>query len=493
MPNFANMTITDFVNRIETMLGFAPTADQHMALTTFGRFLALREAGAVMVMRGSAGTGKTALAGAMVRTMNSLGQKLCLMAPTGRAAKVLSSTCDLPAYTIHRRIYREKSYQGLDGAFALNNNLSHNTLFVVDEASMVSDIPGEGSFGSGNLLDDLLQYVYSGDNCRLLLIGDSAQLPPVGAEESPALSADVLQGYRLTVFEANLNEVVRQEEESGILYNATALRHLVERMDNGLPRIRFHGFADVVNLRGDQLVEAISDSYAAVGADDTIVITRSNKRANIYNQGIRNTVLEMEDRLSGGDLIMVVRNNYYWMERDTSDGQKPPVAFLANGDIARVIRVRRTRELYGFTFCDVLVAFPDYNHYETELTVLLDALNSEAPALTREQHEQLFNEVMADYADISLKTERMKQLRQDAHFNAVQIKFAYAVTCHKAQGGQWSHVYIDQGYMTDEMVTPEYGHWLYTAITRATEKVYMVNWPTNQVEEAGGDEVTSTD
>lgn len=315
-------------------------------------------------------------------------------------------------------------------------------------------------------------------------MGDSAQLPPVGEEEAPALSADVLAGYGLSVYQTDLNEVVRQKSESGILWNATSLRALITHEEaTHLPVIRFSGFADVVRMPGNELIESLASSYSEVGVDDTIVITRSNKRANIYNEGIRRTVLDREERLSSGDLVMVVRNNYYWTEREArqlKEGEQLPLTFLANGDVARVQRVRNIRDLYGFTFADVWLVFPDYDGYEMQVTVILDSLSTEAPALTREQSEQLYQRVMEDYADLTTKSARVKALRDDPLFNAVQIKFAYAVTCHKAQGGQWSHVYLDQGYMTDDMLTPDYIHWLYTAFTRATAKLFLVNWPKEQ-------------
>lgn len=481
------LTKSEFIYRIIQEFGFTPTADQQRALDTFAAFLADREPHAVMILRGSAGTGKTSLAAAMVRTLARLGQKLTLMAPTGRAAKVFAHSSGVPAQTIHRRIYRERAYQGLDGQFNLNDNRYRDMLFVVDEASMVSSQSafGESAFGSGSLLDDLVKYVYSGENCRLLLIGDKAQLPPVGEAEAPALAADSLQGYGLRVYECDLDEVLRQSEDSGILYNATVIRQMITHDEaTALPRIRFKGFADVVMVPGSELIESLATSYDRVGMDETLVVTRSNKRANIYNQGIRSQVLDREESLCSGDMLMVVRNNYsvgsQTAHRGTPD-ERAPFTFLANGDRAIVQRVRNVRELFGFHFADVWLRFPDYDDYELQTTVIMDSLTTDAPALTREQNEQLFQQVMQDYADIPTKGERLKALRQDVYFNALQVKFAYAVTCHKAQGGQWQHVYIDQGYMTDEMLTPDYIHWLYTAFTRATEKVFLVNWPVKQM------------
>ena len=487
------MNIEELKYQILQQFGFPPTPEQAQALDVFVQFMTDSNPHAVMILRGSAGTGKTSLSGAIVRTLRAVRQKVMLLAPTGRAAKVFSLNSGMPAYTIHRRIYREKAFAGVDGQFNLNDNLYTDTLFMVDEASMIANLGlGETTFGSGCLLDDLIHFVYQGRNDRLLLIGDKAQLPPVGEEESPALSAAMLQGYGLSVYECDLNEVVRQSQQSGILFNATRIRQMITHDDiTQLPKIRFSGFSDIREMPGAELIEALGDSYHHVGLDDTIVVTRSNKRANIFNQGIRNMVLDREEELESGDMLMIVKNNYYWMEeerkkikeseeRKVQSNELP--AFLANGDRAKVMKVSRRIELYGFHFATLLLKFPDYDNYELEATVLLDTLTSEAPALTHDQQEQLFHKIEEDYQDIPLKADRMKAIRQDPYFNALQVKFAYAVTCHKAQGGQWSHVYVDQGYMTDEMLTPDYIHWLYTAFTRATEMLYLVNWPNTQIE-----------
>ena len=486
------MVVDELKYKILLQFGFPPTLEQANALDVFARFLTDRNPQVVMILRGSAGTGKTSLSGAIVRTLQSIRQKVMLLAPTGRAAKVFSLNSGTPAYTIHRRIYREKSFSGVDGQFNLNDNLFTDTLFMVDEASMVANMGlGGMNFGSGCLLDDLVHFVYQGRNDRLMLIGDKAQLPPVGEEESPALNAAMLQGYGLTVYECDLNEVLRQSEQSGILYNATMIRQMITHDDiTQLPKIRFTGFSDIRQMPGAELLEALADSYHHVGLDDTIVVTRSNKRANIFNQGIRNMVLDREEELSQGDILMIVKNNYYWMEEERKkikekDNQVPSndiPAFLANGDRAKVLKVRRRIDLYGFRFATLLLQFPDYGNYELEATVLLDTLTSEAPALTHDQQEQLFRQIEEDYQDVPLKADRMKAIRQDQFYNALQVKFAYAVTCHKAQGGQWAHVYVDQGYMTDDMLTPDYIHWLYTAFTRATEMLYLVNWPETQIE-----------
>lgn len=508
------MIIDELKYKILQQFGFPPTQEQAHALEVFAEFLTDRDPHAVMILRGSAGTGKTTLSGAIVRTLKEIRQKVMLLAPTGRAAKVFSLNSGSPAYTIHRRIYREKSFSGVEGQFNLNDNLYTDTLFMVDEASMIANMGlGGMNFGSGCLLDDLVHFVYQGRNDRLLLIGDKAQLPPVGEEESPALHAAMLEGYGLKVYECDLNEVLRQSEKSGILYNATMIRQMITHDDiTQLPKIHFAGYSDIKPMPGAELIEALADSYHHVGLDDTIVVTRSNKRANIFNQGIRNMVLDREEELSQGDILMIVKNNYYWMEEERkkikekeieerrvkSEGTEPGTAthkvqsskfqvqsneipaFLANGDRAKVLKVRRRIDLYGFRFATLLLQFPDYDNYELEATVLLDTLTSEAPALTHEQQEQLFHQIEEDYQDIPLKADRMKAIRQDQFFNALQVKFAYAVTCHKAQGGQWAHVYVDQGYMTDDMLNPDYIHWLYTAFTRATEMLYLVNWPETQ-------------
>lgn len=499
------MITDELIYRIKQDFGFVPTREQDKALLSFARFLTDRDERAAYILRGSAGTGKTTLSGAIVHTLRKLHQKVVLLAPTGRAAKVLALNSGTAAYTIHRRIYRQKK---LEGAFSLAPNMHSDTLFIVDEASMIANEGlRESVFGTGRLLDDLVMFVYSGRNCRLMLVGDKAQLPPVGEEESPALSATFMEGYGLKVYQADLDEVLRQSRESGILYNATTIRNMITHDEvTQLPKIRFSCFADIVMVPGDELIESLASSYSAVGIDETMVVTRSNKRANIYNNGIRNTVLWREEQLSTGDMLMIVKNNYYWTELDAAnnakaarqngggeeqkmngdtadnnptDGLATP-GFLANGDRATVQRVRNQRELYGFHFADLWLQFPDYDNYELQVTVITDSLSTEAPALTSQQNKALYENVMEDYADIRTQSERIKKLRQDPYYNAVQIKYAYAVTCHKAQGGQWAHVYVDQGYMTDEMLSPDYIHWLYTAFTRATEKLFLVNWPKAQ-------------
>jgi len=516
------MVTDELKYHIRQSFGLAPTLEQERAISIFADFLTDYHPQTVMILRGAAGTGKTTLAAAIVRALTAVRMKLALLAPTGRAAKVFSLYAGQPAYTIHRRIYRQKS---LEGGFTLNYNVAQDTLFIVDEASMIS-LNSSVAFGGGGLLDDLIQFVYGGRNCRMLLIGDQAQLPPVGETESPALSTACLRAYGLHVYEANLNEVLRQAAESGILFNATRIRGFggskVRGYENSseaelsgvrvalappylrttAPTIRITGFSDIHIVPGDELIEQLATSYSHTGLDDTIVVTRSNKRANIYNEGIRRTVLDREDELCRGDRLMIVKNNYFWVKESENGGphgqrtltthgtqeqpvasSQSPISFIANGDVATVQRIRNVHEQHGFHFAEVTMTFPDYDNYELTATVLLDTLISEAPALTPEQQQQLFERVMADYADIPHKADRLKKVKEDRYYNALQVKFAYAVTCHKAQGGQWAHVYVDQGYMTDDMLTPDYIHWLYTAFTRATEQLFIVNWPQTQVEE----------
>lgn len=464
-----------------------PTKEQEKAISLLSDFLLSREQDSIFLLKGYAGTGKTSLLAALVRTMQQLRLRVMLLAPTGRAAKVLSNYAGAPALTIHRKIYRQKSITEMD-VFQNNINTRQDTLFIVDEASMIAnDAHEQTMFGTGRLLDDLMQYVYSCNGCRLLLVGDTAQLPPVGETESPALSRTMLEGYGMEVTELCLTQVVRQLEESGILWNATMLRSLIQNDDvYAFPKLRGKSFPDIKVLPGNELIEALEQSYRNHGTDGTIVVTRSNKRANIFNNGIRTRILDYETELSGGDLIMVAKNNYYWTEREQAANgvAADAMTFIANGDVAIVRRMRNERSFYGFRFADVTLCFPDYDHRELDVTILLDTLQSESPALTRQQQETLFNGVWEDYPELTNKRDRMKRLRQDIYYNALQIKYAYAVTCHKAQGGQWEHVYIDQGYINEEMLSPDYFRWLYTAITRATEQVYLVNWPDNALRDA---------
>ena len=463
--------------QIAQNLPYDLTEDQHSALNVIVDFLISTEPDRLLLLTGYAGTGKTSLIGAMVKTLSELKQKIILLAPTGRAAKVFSSYSGQEAMTIHKNIYRQKTYSNEPTGFLLANNLHRDTLFVVDEASMISNSENAPIyFGSGRLLDDLIQYVYSGVDCRLILIGDTAQLPPVMQMESPALNSDMLRGYNLQVEEAILTQVVRQNEDSGILFNATRLR---EALRNNVveiyPKLRFNDFADVRKIVGEELVEEISSAYGRDGIEDTIVITRSNKRAKIYNYGIRARILYREEELSSGDRLMVAKNNYYW----TSDCKE--MSFMANGEIVQVLRVRRTYELYGFRFADVTVRFQDYD-LELDIKILLDTLPTESPSLPQEMSNKLFYTILEDYDDISTKSGRMKKMKTDPHYNAVQTKFAYAITCHKAQGGQWRNVFVDIGYISEEMLCEDLYRWLYTAFTRATHRLYFVNLPDSFVE-----------
>ena len=473
------MLNNDLSQQIKRNFSYKPTEEQENALNSFSNFLLSPSSEKIFVLRGYAGTGKTSLVSALVKTLGEVGRKCVLLAPTGRAAKVFSLYSHHPAYTIHRRIYRQRVFSGDMENFTLNTNLHRQTLFIVDEASMIANEGLSGaSFGTGRLLDDLIEYVYSVPGCSLMLVGDTAQLPPVGEEQSPALSVPVLQGYGLEVTECLLTQVVRQAADSGILYNATLLRHsIMKDACFGLPSVRIGKFPDVKVIQGGDLIEAISDSYDKVGMDETIIICRSNKRANLYNRGIRNTILYREDELNAGDVLMVAKNNYFW------GADCKELDFIANGDVAVVRRVRRVREMYGFRFADVVLRFPDYDDLELEVTLLLDTLHTDFPSLPREQGEKLFEAVFEDYAHLSSKRERIKKIKEDPYYNALQVKYAYAVTCHKAQGGQWQRVFLDQGYLTDEMVSPDCYRWLYTAFTRATETLYLVNWPKEQLSE----------
>ena len=483
------MINTELEQLIKSFFLFSPTKEQNLAIQSFVEFLFSRDHNRAFLLKGFAGTGKTSLVGAFVKTLDELKQKVILLAPTGRAAKVFSLYAGHAAFTIHKKIYRQKSFSNELTNFLPAVNLYQHTLFIVDEASMISNEGLSGTFfGSGRLLDDLIHYVYSGTGCRLMLLGDTAQLPPIGEEDSPALSSDILRGYNLSITEAMLTQVVRQEQESGILWNATLLRHLIfEENTCSMPQLRLAGFVDVCCVQGDELLEKLEECYSKAGADQTIVITRSNNRANMYNNGIRNRILGREEELTRGDRLIVVKNNYFWAEK--KEPAQPDIAdvasvmeFIANGDVAVVVKFRNEREMHGFRFADVVLRFPDYDDYEVEATVLLDVLQCDAPALTRQQSEALFNAVWEDYPEITVKRERMKKIKQDPYYNALQVKYSYAVTCHKAQGGQWQRVFLDQGFLAPEMFTSQYLHWLYTAVTRATETIYLVNWPEAQIQ-----------
>lgn len=451
---------------------FQPTEDQFLVLQTLSDFLLSTDPDLLLLLKGYAGTGKTSLVGALVKTMNELKQKTVLLAPTGRAAKVFSNYAGQKAYTIHKKIYRQKMFSNEPTGFLPADNLHKDTLFIVDEASMIANSGVDSYvFGSGRLLDDLIHYVYAGENCRLILMGDEAQLPPVMQTESPALNIENLRGYNLRVKEVTLTQVVRQSENSGILFNATRLR---EALRNDLveifPKLRLKGFSDFRKVGGDELIEEISSAYSHDGLEETMIISRSNKRATVYNNGIRNRILYREEELSSGDRLMVAKNNYYW----TANCKE--MDFIANGEIIQVVKVKRTTELYGFRFADIIARFQDYD-LEIDLKILLDTLQTDTPALPKELNDKLFYTILEDYEDEPTKAGKMKKMKVDPHYNVVQVKYAYAVTCHKAQGGQWMNVFLDIGYITEEMLGEDFYRWLYTAFTRATSHLYLVNLP----------------
>ncbi len=461
-----------------------PTDDQKNAIDKFLRFMHPDAREKIFILKGYAGTGKTSLIAALVKMLEVYGHKCLLMAPTGRAAKVLSQYSDHQAYTIHKIIFRQSSIE-LNASFSINYNKMKNVLFVIDEASMINNNPNDSIMREG-LLDSLVNFCFQKQNgCKLLLLGDSAQLPPVGQSISPALSEDAYKKYGIATVVANLKNVVRHEQSSGILYNATVIRNIIENeMFGELPKINFTQFADVVIVPGNELIDILSECYDKDGLDETMVVCRSNKTANIYNNGIRNRILWREDELESGDLIMVAKNNYFWnqqMDSEPDNNAEPKMEFVANGDIAVVQRLRNVRDLFGFRFADCVLKFNDYDDCEIEATVILNTLQAEAPALTDKQQEMLFNNVLEDYYDIPLKKDRINKLKQDPYFNALQIKYAYAVTCHKAQGGQWQNIFVDQGFIPEDTDVRDYCRWLYTAITRATKKLYLVNWQQNQV------------
>lgn len=454
-------------------LGKQPTIGQKELSIKLADFVAESEHDAVFILKGYAGTGKTTMLSSLVKTFAMFKFRTVLLAPTGRAAKVLSNYTGHNAYTIHKNIYRQKTSSDGSGRFVLDKNLFQNTFFIVDEASMISNSNQEGSvFGSGKLLEDLIEYVYSGMNCRLILVGDTAQLPPVGLDVSPALSSQELEFYDRCIYEYELSEVVRQDQHSGILYNATFIRKLITDGNflSGYFPIEYKQFDDVRRLSGADLIEEISTCYDTFGLVETIVITRSNKRANKFNDGIRSTILYKESDISVGDLIMVVKNNYFWLQGDEK------IDFIANGDIAEIKAIYKYESLYGFRFANVSLRLLDYIDVEFDCKIILDTLNIESAALTSDQNRKLFDAVSEDYIDIRNKKKRWEKIRENPYFNALQVKFAYAVTCHKAQGGQWKAVFIDQGYLTEDMLNVEFLRWLYTAFTRPTERLYLVNF-----------------
>lgn len=453
-----------------------PTEGQRRACSSLVDFLYDQSPSAAFLLKGYAGTGKTSLLGALIKTAPCIGIRTVLLAPTGRAAKVLSGYAGQPAFTIHKKIYMTMMDHATGSVRTVRaiNKYSY-TLFIVDEASMIG-LDDKGGVHGRNLLDDLVDYVYSGDHCRLLLMGDPAQLPPVGMAESLALDVDYLQAmYNLKFHQAELTEVVRQESDSGILHNASVVRQHLSSLYDGEPISFpvFHdtGFCDVIRISGEELEETLFHEYSVGSNENVAIICRTNKRVNVFNQAIRNRILFREEDINAGDYLMVVKNNYYWLE-DYQD-----VSFIANGDIIEVLSVRNRQELYGFHFVDVTARMVDYPNVQPfDCKLVLESLFSDASALSSEQANDLYNAVMDDYSDISNARERMSMVKNDPYYNALQIKFSYAMTCHKAQGGQWPVVIIDQGYVVDDMFNKEFLRWLYTAFTRASEKVYLLNF-----------------
>ncbi|MFA6945301.1 MAG: AAA family ATPase [Pedobacter sp.] len=456
---------------IEKNFGKRPTAQQRDVFIMLEKFLPSANADECFILRGYAGTGKTTLISALVKVLPEIKLKSVLLAPTGRAAKVISNYSGRKAFTIHKKIYCKKVAASPEMNFVLGDNIMENTLFIVDEASMISDQAHD--YSRHSLLQDLISYVYNGKNCKLMLVGDTAQLPPVGSVLSPALNKEFVSNqFRLSVFSYELTDVVRQEKESGILFNATQLRELVRKGEEGFPKFKIRGYKDIFRMTGERLVEGLNYAYDKYGMENTIVICRSNKNANAYNQNIRNRILYREEEISGGDHIMVVRNNYFWLKPEDNSGD-----FIANGDIARIRKVRRIEEQYGFRFADLVIELLDYPDEEPlSCKVMLDTLYSETPSLSNAGNKRFYEAVLQDYMHIENKKFRMEELKKDPYYNALQIKFAFAVTCHKAQGGQWPAVFIDQGYLTDEMLNTEFLRWLYTGVTRSNKELFLVNF-----------------
>jgi len=465
------MRDTIIYNQLCKNLGNIPTDDQSVALKKIAAYICDNNNDIIFLMTGYAGTGKTSVISAIVKTLDLLRMRSVLLAPTGRAAKVLSSYSGKQAFTIHKKIYRQKSSKDGIGSFSLDRNLHKDTFFIVDEASMVSNTSGDSSlFGSGRLLDDLIEYVYSGTDCKLILVGDTAQLPPVGSAVSPALDSSLLGGYGFGLISCELKQVVRQSETSGVLMNATKVRLQVAENDLVHPSIDCINFNDTLKITGDELIDEISTAYGTCGMEGTIIVVNSNKQANRYNQGIRNKIFFREEEISTGDLVMVVKNNYFLVD-EGEDG----AGFIANGDIAEVRKIKKYEERYGFHFADMVLKFPDYN-LEIESKVMMDVLHLDTPALPSDKNKELYQNILADYLNIKNRRKQFEAVRNNPYFNALQIKFAYAITCHKAQGGQWERVFIDQGMFNRNEITLDYLRWFYTALTRSTDKVYLVNF-----------------
>lgn len=456
--------------QIKDQFRFTPTSEQKELISGLEAFTIKQGGYNVLLINGYAGTGKTSVLAAYLKTIKNIGLRSKIMAPTGRAAKVISLKAGEDAFTIHKIIYRRKSKVDLGSPISLNVNLHKNTIFVVDEASMIGDytMTKEGGINNRNLLEDLIEFVFSGAGCKLILLGDIGQLPPVGSDHSPALNKDYLNSYfpSLQISFCALTEVLRQTRESGILANATMVRSVSSMVD-----LRIVPSNDLIRLNGNQLQEELEDSYSQVGSDETIIITRTNKRANLYNKHIRGRILWFEEELCSGDILMVVKNNYFWMSDESKMG------FIANGELLRVKRILKYEELYGFRFARILGVFVDYPELgEQELLLLMEALEVEGSSISRTRMKDLFFEVEKDYMDERNKKKRYEKILSNPYFNALQVKYAYAVTCHKSQGGQWSRVFIDQGFIPEDQKGLDYLRWLYTAITRAADRVYLVNF-----------------
>lgn len=466
------MDVSEFYSFLKNDFPHNTTPKQDIALQLLAKFVLSTNKNETFLLKGYAGTGKTTIVGSLVKNLGKVKKRSVLLAPTGRAAKVISNYSNKQAFTIHKKIYFPKVEKGAV-SFTLQENKHRDTIFIVDEASMIPDINQEFKlFGNGSLLDDLMQYVYSGNNCKLLLIGDSAQLPPVHLSISPALDARVLENqYSREVILLELDEVVRQQKDSGILENATRIR---ERLDDELyEAFKFSGanFPDIIRpVDGQEIMDAINDSYSSLGNEDTVIIVRSNKRANLYNQSIRERILFQESELSSGDYLMVVKNNYFWVDNTSEAG------FIANGDIVEVLEIFAFKELYGFRFAEVKIRMVDYpNMKPLETVLLLDTLTSESPSLTYDESNKLYQEVMKDYTSEKSKYKKFLAVKNNKYFNALQVKFSYAITCHKSQGGQWNTVFVEQPYLPNG-IDKEYLRWLYTAVTRAQEKLYLIGF-----------------
>ena len=466
------MTSNQFYSVLRNQFPFQPTVKQDIFLQQIAVFLTNTNKDELFVLKGYAGTGKTTVISTIVNNLVSINKKYVLLAPTGRAAKVIANYSNKPAFTIHKKIYFPKKGKSGGVSFTMQTNKHKNTIFIVDESSMISDVNTESKlYENGSLLDDLMSYVYNGDNCKLILLGDTAQLPPVQLDISPALNTDALaMHYNKEVFSIELDEVMRQEEKSGILYNATELREMLKSAFVDTFQFDVKGFKDIVRLTdGFDIQDAIESAYNNYSIEYTCFIVRSNKRANQYNQQIRTRILDKESELSVGDYLMVVKNNYFWLKETDEAG------FIANGDIVEVLEIFNFKELYSFKFAKVKIRMVDYHNQKPfETIVLLDTITSESPSLTFEESNRLYQEVMKDYEG-EAQYKKFQKVKSNEYFNALQVKFSYAITCHKSQGGQWNTVFIEQPYLSDG-ITVDYVRWLYTAVTRAKDKLYLIGF-----------------